>query len=97
MRTSASNTSSQVPKPPGKNAIASASRTRNSFRVKKYLKLTSLGSSAIHGLASCSDGSRMLMPNDRSPPAPSWAAPITPLPAPVITIQLTAVMRLPKL
>ena len=47
----------------------------------------SLGSSAIQGLASCSMGRRMFRPNERSRPAPSWAAPMTPLPAPVMTIQ----------
>ncbi len=36
------------------------------------------------------------MPNDRSRPAPSWAAPMTPLPAPVMTIQPWSAMRRPK-
>ena len=76
--------------------MAWASPTRKSFRVKKYLKLMSLGSSAIQGLASCSLGSRMFSPKERSRPAPSWAAPMTPLPAPVMTIHPASVMRLPK-
>lgn len=76
--------------------MAWASLTRNSLRVKKYLKEISFGSSAIQGLASCSKGSRMLSPKDRSAPAPSWADPITPPPAPVMTIQPAPVMRLPK-
>jgi hypothetical protein len=66
------------------------------LRVKKYLNEMSFGSSAIHGLASCSKGSRMFMPNERSRPAPSWAAPMTPLPAPVMTIHPASVIRFPK-
>ena len=50
--------------------MACASRTRKSLRVKKYLKEISLGSFAIHGLGSCSKGSRILSPNERSRPAP---------------------------
>ena len=76
--------------------MAHASRTRKSLRVKKYLNEISLGSSAIHGLASCSKGRRIFMPNERSRPAPSWAAPMTPLPAPVITIHPDSVIRFPK-
>ena len=95
-RVSVSKASSQVPKPPGKYAMACASRTRKSLRVKKYLNVMSLGSSAIHALASCSNGSRMFSPKDRSRPAPSCAAPMTPLPAPVITIQPAPVIRLPN-
>ena len=67
---SASKPSSHVPKPPGKSAMACASLTKTSLRVKKYLKLMSLGSPAIHALASCSNGSRMFRPNERSRPAP---------------------------
>ncbi len=36
------------------------------------------------------------MPNERSRPAPSWAAPMTPLPAPVMTIHPASVIRFPK-
>ena len=64
--------------------------------MKKYLNEISLGSEAIQGFASCSNGRRMLRPNERSPPAPSWAELITPPPAPVITIHPAPVMRLPK-
>src|SRR5206468_7881987 len=84
------------PEAAGEKAIAQASRTRKSLRVKKYLKEISLGSSAIHGLASCSNGRRMFMPKDRWRPAHSWAAPMTPLPAPVMTIQPASVIRFPK-
>ena len=76
--------------------MACASRTRNSLRVKKYLKRISLGSEAIQGFASCSKGRRMLRPKERSPPAPSWAELMTPPPAPVITIHPAPVMRLPN-
>jgi len=65
--------------------------------VKKYLNVMSLGSEAIHGFASCSNGSRILRPNDRSPPAPSWAAPMMPAPAPVTTIQPSSTMRRPNI
>src|SRR5205807_6467539 len=96
MSVKASKTSSQVPKPPGKNAIAPASFTRKSFRVKKYLNVMSFGSEAIHGFASCSKGSRMLRPKLRSPPAPACAAPMIPAPAPVTTIQSCSTMRRPN-
>ena len=66
------------------------------MRVKKYLKLMSLGSEAIQGFASCSNGKRMLSPKLFSPPAPSCAAPMMPAPAPVTTIQPSSVIRLPK-
>ena len=96
MSVSSSKPSSIVPNPPGNSTTALASFTRNSLRVKKYLKVMSLGSAAIHGLASCSNGSRMFSPKLCSPPAPSWAAPMIPAPAPVITIQPSCTMRWPK-
>jgi hypothetical protein len=96
MSVRSSKVSSIVPYPPGNRATALASFTRKSFRVKKYLKVTSLGSSAIHGLASCSNGRRMFSPKLFSPPAPSWAAPMMPAPAPVTTIHPSSVIRLPK-
>jgi len=70
MSVSSSKASSMVPKPPGKRATPLASFTRKSLRVKKYLKVISLGSEAIQGLASCSKGSWMLSPKLRSAPAP---------------------------
>ena len=66
------------------------------MRVKKYLKVMSLGSDAIQGLASCSNGRRMLSPKLCSPPAPSCAAPMIPAPAPVITIQPSCTIRRPN-
>src|SRR5499427_10309212 len=96
IRVRSSNVSSIVPKPPGKSATPLASLTRKSLRVKKYLKVISLGSEAIHGFASCSNGRRMFSPKLFSPAAPSCAAPMIPAPAPVTTIQPSSVMRLPK-
>src|SRR5207245_1025588 len=80
---SSSNSSSSVPKPPGKRTNASASFMNISFRVKKYLKLMSLGSEAMNGLGLASNGSTMLTPNELSWPAPSLAALMIPGPAPV--------------
>src|SRR4030095_30859 len=94
-RVRASNASSAVPKPPGRKTMAWASRTRNSLRVKKYLNEISLGSSAIQGLASCSKGSRMLRPKDRSAPAPSCAEPITPAPPPAHPLRPAPSLRRP--
>src|SRR4030042_384024 len=54
----ASKPSSWVPKPPGKRAMAEASLRKRILRVKKYLKLMSLGSSAIVTLVVCSWGRR---------------------------------------
>jgi hypothetical protein len=92
----ASKPSSCVPKPPGNSAIACDSFTKTTLRVKKYLKLMSLGSPAITSLAACSNGSRMLTPNDASRPAPPCAAAMIPPPAPVITIQPSRAMRSAK-
>ena len=64
--------------------------------MKKYLKVMSFGSAAIHGFASCSNGRRMLSPKLRSPPAPSCAAPMMPAPAPVTTIHPSSTMRRPN-
>src|SRR5207237_4509299 len=64
-----SKVSSIVPNPPGKSATPLASLTRKSLRVKKYLNVMSLGSEAIQGLASCSNGRRMFSPKLFSPPA----------------------------
>jgi len=54
-----------------------------SFRVKKYLKLTSFSSSTMAELAVCSNGSLMFKPKDISRPAPSFPAFMMPGPAPV--------------
>jgi len=56
---------------------------KKSFRVKKYLKLTSR-SACTHGFGSGSKGSRIARPNPASKPAPRFAAAITPGPAPVM-------------
>src|SRR4029453_11582837 len=61
-----------------------------------YLNVMSLGSEAIHGFASCSKGSRMLSPNERSPPPPACAPPMIPAPAPVTTIHPCSTMRRPN-
>ncbi len=57
-----------------------------SFRVKKYLKVMSLGSRSMNSFAPCSHGSRMLTPKLRSRPDPSWQARMIPPPAPVSTM-----------
>ena len=59
----------------------------SSFRVKKYFIDTSLGFSAMNSLASCSNGSRMLIPKAWSGPAPSSPAAMIPGPAPVTVDQ----------
>ena len=45
------------------------------------------------GLASCSNGKRMLTPMLFSRPAPTWPASMMPLAAPVMTIQPASAMR----
>ena len=56
----------------------------------------SFGSPRITSFACCSKGRRMLTPKDASRPAPAWAAPMMPSPAPVIVIQPSSVMRAAK-
>ena len=75
MRVRTSKASSMVPKPPGKRATASASFTRMSLRVKKYLKVTSLGSAVIQGFGLLLEGQP-----DVEAEAP---APRRPLPGPL--------------
>ncbi len=53
----------------------------------------SFGSPAIVTFACCSKGRRMFTPKDASRPAPPWAAPMIPSPAPVITIQPDRTIR----
>ena len=77
--------SSSVPTPPGSTAKPADSFMSMSLRVKKYFIVTSRGS-AMYGLASCSNGSRMFTPMVCSRPAPSDAACMMPAPAPVTTI-----------
>ena len=68
----------------------------SSLRVKKYLKFTSLGSSAMIVLVRCSKGRRMATPKLAAAPAPSWPARMMPSPAPVMTIQLASRMARAK-
>ena len=48
------------------------------------------------GLASCSNGSRMLTPMLLSRPAPTWPASMMPLAAPVMTMQPAWATRRPN-
>lgn len=81
-----SNPSSWVLKPPGNSAHASASITKNIFRVKKNRNVMDFGSSYIttDGL---SKGRRMLTPKLFSGPAPSIPAFMMPDAAPVIAMK----------
>ncbi len=94
---SSSYVSSIVPKPPGSMAKPCASLMNSSLRVKKYRKLTSLGSpSAMNWLVAASNGRRMLTPNALSGPAPSRPASMIPGPAPVMIIQSWAVIAVAR-
>ena len=91
-----SNPSSIVPNPPGNSAIAWLECTNISLRVKKYLKLISLGSCSMNGLVFCSNGSRIASPKDGSGPAPPCPAAMMPPPAPVMTIHPAPAIALAK-
>src|SRR3989304_1229630 len=103
---SSSNASSSVPKPPGKSANASDSLRNVTLRVKKYLKLISLGSPSMTTFGSTSIGKRIAAPKLRSAPAPSCPASIRPRPsgaeyaspahAPVRLKHCEAVVELPQ-
>ena len=70
---------------------------KTTLRVKKYLKLMSLGSSWMVRLAFCSKGRRMLTPKLFSRPAPPCAASMIPPPAPVITMKPACTRRFANL
>src|SRR5688500_12083066 len=65
-----SNHSSIYQNPTGHSPIAWLDRTNISLRVKKYLKLMSLGSLAMNVFVACSNGRRMARPKLGSAPAP---------------------------
>ncbi len=91
-----SNASSIVPKPPAKRATPLASLRKSSFRVKKYFTDTSRGLPARIELSACSNGRRMLIPMERSGPAPRFAASMIPPPAPVTMNQPRAAISRPN-
>src|SRR3990172_7740308 len=76
MSVSSSNVSSRVPKPPGNRANASDSLRNVTLRVKKYLKLISLGSPSMTTLGSTSIGRGVAAPKLRSAPAPPCPGPL---------------------
>ena len=67
-----------------------------SLRVKKYFIVTSLLSPRITSFDSCSNGSMMLRPIERSRPAPRWPASMMPVDAPVTTYQPCSTIDLPS-
>ena len=81
---SASNSSSSVPKPPGRQMKACEYLTNIVLRAKKYRKLTPR---STHGFRPCSNGSSMPSPTEKPPAsaAPRLTASIAPGPPPVIT------------
>jgi hypothetical protein len=83
-RVSASNSSSRVPKPPGRITNAWAYLTNMVLRAKKYLKVSPR---STQSLSRCSNGSSMPSPTETPPAwlAPRLAASIAPGPPPVIT------------
>ena len=94
-RVSASNSSSSVPKPPGRHTKACEYLTNIVLRAKKYRKLMPR---STHSLRPCSNGSSMPSPTD-SPPAswqPRFAASIMPGPPPVITAKLSRASAAPS-
>src|SRR5690606_20228458 len=83
MRVSASNSSSMVPKPPGKITNACAYFRNIVLRTKKYRKSIEI---SAYGLPPCSMGSSMLQPTESAPAslAPLLAASMIPGPPPVM-------------